>query len=93
MRINPCLVLRTVSNHCFLIPVRKNEISKEPMYINEVGAYILRNISSCLDNNILMQNTAEHFNIGSDEEAIESVAEFLEELVSSRILIEDEVLV
>lgn len=89
MKINNCFVLRKIKEENFLVPYRKNCVSRDVIYLNRVGNEIFGQAPGCLNMAVLLDNVAETFGVQDDAEARTQIKEFIEQAMSIGLL-EDE---
>ena len=90
MRINNNFVLRRIQNEYFLVPFHKNTISSETIFLNQTGGYIFEEANCCFDRAVLIHNTVLHYGIEHDAEAVEAVTQFIDHLIQTGLLVEEQ---
>lgn len=89
MKINECFVLRKIKEENFLVPYKANGISRDVIYLNEVGAEVFKMASGCLDTSVLLDNVAETFGVQDDPEAKKQIGDFIDQVVSIGLLMDE----
>lgn len=88
MKVNECFILRKIKDDYFLVPFRKNIISREVIYLNNVGAQIFLLSDQCLTPKILADNVAELFGVKHDNEAKKMINDFISQMLEMGLLVE-----
>ncbi|MDR1028659.1 MAG: PqqD family protein [Clostridiales Family XIII bacterium] len=85
MTTNPAFVLRHVGSVFLLIPVRKNDITKSYLTLNEQGAWIWQNACSFDTVKDLVDDMSKRFQITKEEEK-RRVTEFCDDLIAKGLV-------
>lgn len=91
MNVNQNFVLRHIYGKHILMPIRKNEISGDPILLNDVAACIWESVSRQADRETVIKEITEHYSLteGSAEQL--SIENFLNHMLHINFIEEEEV--
>lgn len=89
MRKNPDLILREIYGKNILMPIRKNEVSNDPIYFNEVAALIWKLSDDMKDSNALFQSVCQIYNLKQDSTEAVVVEDFINQLLENKLILID----
>lgn len=88
MRTNSDLILREIYGKTILMPVRYNEASNEPIYLNELAARIWKKVSSSENCYVLQKNICEEYELDENSAEAYAVQNFIAQLVEKKLILE-----
>lgn len=86
VKLNSAFVLRHISDKYLLVPVRKNELTSNPMALNRTAASILLLSQSCESAVELYQKACEELSIPYDENIRSGILSFIHFLLERNII-------
>lgn len=86
MRQNPDLILREIYGKNILMPIRFNEASNDPIYLNEVGALIWKVSDEVENPTELLNSICEAYNLKTDSAEAAAVEGFIDQLIESKLI-------
>lgn len=88
MKTNPDLILREIYDRAILMPVRRNEASDEPIYLNDVAAKIWKETSYCENVNALKKFICEEYDLDKSSAEAYSIQNFIIQLIDKKLIYE-----
>lgn len=86
MNVNPNFVMRHIYGKHILMPVRKNDVSSDPILLNDVAAYIWETVSKQPDKDKILYEITTHFNLKIDSAEYLAVENFLNRMISMKLV-------
>lgn len=86
MQTNPDLVLREIYGKSILMPIRYNEASNDPIYLNDVAALIWKTVAVSGDLYELKKSICEIYGLDEDSAEAYSVEKFITQLIENKII-------
>lgn len=87
MKVNENFVLREIYGTAILMPIRKNDVSDSPLYLNEVATVIWKQVDSHTDKNELLISLRKIYRIDKDTEEDKMLIEFILQLFDMKLLL------
>lgn len=89
MKVNENFVLRKIKEEYFLVHFKANEISRDVIFLNSVGAQVFQMAPDCLNVSLLTENVAEVFQVENDGDAKRMIRDFIDEMLTIGLLMEE----
>lgn len=90
MNVSQDFVMRHIYGKHILMPVRKNNVSSDPILLNDVAAYIWETVSKQPNRDKILEEITEHFNLKIDPAERLAVENFLNHMISMKLVEESE---
>ncbi len=87
MRTNPNLILREIYGKAILIPIRTNEASNDPIYMNEVAVSIWKAAEEVENSEELLKYLCEKYELKENSAEAMAVESFISELLETKLLL------
>lgn len=87
LSLNDCFVFRKIFNVHLLVPVRKNDISADVLFLNETATLIIDECTGADNAHDLALTVAEKFTDVEKDDVAPELESYIEELIHSGILI------
>lgn len=87
MKVNENFVLREIYGTAILMPIRKNDVSDSPLYLNEVATVIWKQAVLHIDLNELLISLRKIYQIERDTEEDKMLIEFILQLFDMKLLL------
>lgn len=89
MRKNSDLILREIYGKNILMPIRYNEASNDPIYLNEVAALIWKLSDGAKDPHDLLSSVCHEYNLEKDSAEAAAVEGFINQLMENQLILND----
>lgn len=86
MRVNPDLILREIYGKSILMPIRYNEASNDPIYLNDVAALIWKTASTAEDLYELKKFICDVYGVHANSAEAYSVEKFIIQLMENKLI-------
>lgn len=86
--LNQNFVFRKVYNVYFLVPIKKNNISNDTIFLNETAALIIKLCEQSQDVHTLATNVFSNFVDADADEVIPDLESYIQELINEGLLLE-----
>lgn len=86
MRTNPDLVLREIYGKSILMPIRYNEASNDPIYLNDVAALIWKTAPTSENLYELQKSICDIYGLCADSAEAYSVEKFIIQLMENKLI-------
>lgn len=86
MRTNPDLVLREIYGKAILMPVRYNEASNDPIYLNDVAAQIWKCISGSDTRDVLQKSICDMYGVCEDSAEACAIKSFVTDMIEKKLI-------
>lgn len=87
MKINSAFVLREIYHVCLLVPVRRNEISKDVISLNSTAALIFKKCQNANSVEQLAEIVADEFVDMPKAEIINNIMPYINSLIEQKLII------
>ena len=88
MNINENFVLRKIYGKSILIPVRKNEVGNEPIYLNGTGSVIWDLVYEGLSREEILAYFSNEYELKADSTEKMIINNFIDEMVEMKLIYE-----
>ena len=88
MKANDDFILRTIYGKHILFPIRKNDISSDPIMFNDIAAYMWTLINEKYDRNELLREISVRYSLEDNSEELTVVEEFLNKMININLIYE-----
>ena len=86
MKTNPDLILREVYGKSILMPIRCNEASNDPIYLNDVAALIWKTAPVSDNLHELTKSICEIYELSTESAEAYSVENFIIQLLENKLI-------
>ncbi|WP_207645562.1 PqqD family protein [Marvinbryantia formatexigens] len=80
------MILREIYGKSILMPIRYNEASNDPIYLNDVAALIWKKVAASNDLYELKKSICEIYELDEDSTEAYSVEKFITQLIENEII-------
>lgn len=88
LRVNDDFIIRKIYGKVVLMPVRKNDFTNHPVLLNDTAEHIIQIAKTCTSIKELFAKSCMDYQIEEQSENGAAVMNFIQQLVSTKILIE-----
>ena len=87
MKTNPDLILREIYGKSILMPIRYNEASNNPVYLNDAAALIWKTAPTAKNLSELKKSICDIYGLSVDSAEACSVEKFIMQLMEKKLII------
>lgn len=87
LSLNDCFVFRKIFNVHLLVPIKRNSISSDVLFLNETAALIIDECSNADTAHDLALSVSEKFVDVEKDDVVPELESYINELISSGILL------
>ena len=88
MEVNEHFVLREIYDTAILMPIRINDASNDPIFLNPVGAIIWKSIREEKSKEDLVHDVAKSFGLEQESAEATAVESFVKQLIEMHLIFE-----
>lgn len=87
MKINEAFILRNIYGKNILMPVHSNEISNDPILLNEVAAFIWNAALNKQEKGRIIDDVAQEYSLKEKSSELIAVEQFIDQMITMGLFI------